>query len=330
MGRANSNPERPPLVTNPHKWWTHQDDLAPFENAGYANVMALSKLNYSHDDYGFDGEILLRPAATYADTLVWNGHLADANNLLIPAGWGRDVRVEIERDFTLPLWVRGMGGVTSPVLRALRPPTIFNVLTDGNLKTNFVPAVTSFSPENAFDPNVSACFHGSNTPSTCCGHPARPMKIDTLNDGEEDWSYEYIRAAMGVSGLQGTIQHIQSPREDGRIFFNPNMQYPDQYIPQLPDLEPDPQRARYRTVTLGDILWRLADTFRINGNITLTVEMNKMTLCNPNLNPNAPSSWPGTVWEILHNYVWPSPAYYNIELPTFQDVKGDLNRGNER
>ncbi|MCL1786219.1 MAG: hypothetical protein FWG39_03680, partial [Alphaproteobacteria bacterium] len=295
---------QPQLVGTPNKWYTHQDDLQSFETAGQGDALALSKLNYSREqDYGFDGQILLRPAAAAADTIVWNGHLADAGNLGIPAGWGRNVVLEIGYNWDLPGGQPAMGNMTGPLLKALHTP---DVPTGGNLRADNGAIVTSFGLRDAFDPNQSIG-----------GHPARPMRIDKLGDeGETNWAFNHLRESWGRVGINTHIPHMQSTgtgAHANRIYFEPGGHFIDQE---------DPMRSRYKTEFFANRGWVF--TFGTQNNITLVIEMSKLTLCNQYVGSSNPES---VAYQIMQEIF---SENNNVELPTLEDVKADINTQNAR
>jgi hypothetical protein len=274
----------------------------------------------------------LHPASAVADTIVWNRHLADAARLEIAVNWGRDIPFVVEIDWDLPGGRKGLGNMTGPLLRALHtasvpvPPhsnpargrLMTKIIYDHGFIDDDLAIVTSFSPTNAFVLN-----------------PATAMKIDHLGDeGDTNWAFQHLQHNMGLVGSQGLTPHVQSTRPDGRIFFEPGGHHPDQFIPELPHLTPDPQRSRYTISWFGNNHWVFK--FGVHNNVTVVIPMNRLTLCSPNYAVIPPETWAATAYYVgllelfLNAYGIPAPEDYNVELPTLQDVKADANAQNAR
>jgi hypothetical protein len=315
---------QPPLRSNPDRWTvpTAQQNLF----TGQANNVRshLPSVDY-HCDWHPNGALL--PHIT-ADEIVWNKHLANARNLEYVIDWGWHVNFVQTAGPGLPGWQKALGNVTNRILQNLHTP---QVPSNGNLRATHRVIVTSFSPTGAFNPNVSACFHDSNSPSTCCNHPAAPMEIDHLGDMTGNWAFQHLQSSMGAVGHQGITPHVTSTGTGvhaNRIYFEPNRHYPDLLIPQLPHLPVDPLRSRYR------MIWFAENSFVFKlgaqNNVTVVIEMSKLTLCGPGLAPYSPDEWAEVAYFLMQTLFGSSPEIYNVDLPTPQQVKADVSIQNAR
>ncbi|MCL1786213.1 MAG: hypothetical protein FWG39_03645 [Alphaproteobacteria bacterium] len=310
--------QNPPLRPGMDRWMVSLTDLALFQEAGQRHGVAPQRASVNYDDpnFGPDGEILLPENTALANTIVWNRHLADAANLEYAVDWGQNVQLVIQEDINLPGYAKALGGATNKILRALHTQTI---PTGGNLRASRLPIVTSFSYRDSFDPDFSIG-----------GYPAAPMKIDHLGDeGDTNWAMQHLIHNWNVlGGSTLVVPHVQSTRPDGRIYFEPGGHHPDQHIPQLPHLAPDPQRSRYRLNWFSEN-WPI---FRIGvpNNITIVIQTSKLTLCGTGLAPYGPDEWAEVAYFLLEGNFEPSPASHNVELPTLQDVKADASTQNSR
>jgi hypothetical protein len=267
-------------------------DLPRFITAGAGNAMHAASVNY-----GADGNILNQ--IHMADTIVWDHHLADAANLMTAVNWNRNVDLIIEQDAAQPGGVKGMGNMTSPILRQLHTP---NVQTNGRLRADRNAVVTSFSPVGAFQQNA-----------------ATALKIDKLGDaGSSNWEYTHLATSWSLVGAMSFTPHVQSTRTDNQIFFEPGRHFVD---------TEDNERSRYL------IAWfqNRAHWFKFGApglnNVTVVIEMGKLTLCAADLQGTTPAQWADHAYSLMQSAF---PVAQNIQLPTLANVKASRITTNAR
>jgi hypothetical protein len=318
--------QEPPLRAHPYRWRANQADLPMFDEATQSHAIALRRVLYSCDYYGLDGQILLHPSAAFADTIVWNRHLADATNLEIAANWHpRQVQVFIEQDPTLPWWcgAKALGGTTDLLFRRIHTPNVRN--PQGNLIFSRHTMFSSFSRRRAFDPNTSMC-----------GYPAAPMRISELGDsGDTNWAFTHMVAGWAMIGSDPFVPHVESSittgQDAGKIFFvpyghhtgvcgNPNV---DHCCPDVPG------RSRYSPLWFGN-MHSFFKFGTLNG-VELIIPMDQIVFASTLITGNTPEARAQSAFNMMTGWMTSdTPHEGGVRLPTFQDVIAESCNHNTR